>query len=134
MVTESQKPKVVVVGAGWAGLGATYHLAKQGYDVTLLEAGSYPGGLVAGWKTEAGRSVEAGIHGFWYPYKNIFSLVRELGINPFTPFTRSSQYSPACGSSLRLLSQHCQASRHHDRFCSQPHQEASVQTDARYSS
>ncbi len=95
MATESQTPKVVVVGAGWAGLGATHHLAKQGYDVTLLEAGAYPGGLVAGWKTEAGRSVEAGIHGFWYPYRNIFSLVRELGINPFTPFTRSSQYSPA---------------------------------------
>lgn len=95
MLTKSENPKVVVVGAGWAGLGATYHLAKQGYDVTLLEAGAYPGGLVAGWKTEGGRSVEAGIHGFWYPYRNIFSLVRELGINPFTPFTRSSQYSPA---------------------------------------
>ncbi|KAM3097939.1 FAD-dependent oxidoreductase [Phormidesmis sp. 146-12] len=87
--------KVVVVGAGWAGLGATYHLAKQGYDVTLLEAGSYPGGLVAGWKTAKGRSVEAGIHGFWYPYFNIFSLVKELGLSPFTPWTRSSQYSPA---------------------------------------
>lgn len=95
MSMESQTPKVVVVGAGWAGLGATYHLAKQGYDVTLLEAGPYPGGLVAGWKTAGGRSVEAGIHGFWYPYKNIFSLVRELGISPFTPWTRSSQYSPA---------------------------------------
>ncbi len=95
MLAESQTPKVVVVGAGWAGLGATYHLAKQGYDVTLLEGGSVPGGLVAGWKTAGGRSVEAGIHGFWYPYSNIFSLVRELGINPFTPFTRSSQYSPA---------------------------------------
>lgn len=95
MRLESQSsPKVVVVGAGWAGLGATYHLAKQGYDVTLLEAGAYPGGLVAGWKA-AGRSVEAGIHGFWYPYSNTFALVRELGINPFTPFTRSSQYSPA---------------------------------------
>lgn len=92
---ESQNPKVVVVGAGWAGLGAAYHLALQGYDVTLLEAGPYPGGLVAGWKTAGGRSVEAGIHGFWYPYGNIFSLVRELGISPFTPFTRSSQYSPA---------------------------------------
>ncbi|MBD2307887.1 FAD-dependent oxidoreductase [Chroococcidiopsis sp. FACHB-1243] len=92
---ESQNPKVVVIGAGWAGLGATYRLAKQGYNVTLLEAGAYPGGLVAGWKTPGGRSVEAGIHGFWYPYSNIFSLVRELGINPFTPFTRSSQYSPA---------------------------------------
>ncbi|NJM69541.1 MAG: FAD-dependent oxidoreductase [Scytonema sp. RU_4_4] len=91
----SQGKRVVVVGAGWAGLGATDHLAKQGYHVTLLEAGSYPGGLVAGWKTAAGRSVEAGIHGFWYPYRNIFSLINELGINPFTTWTRSSQYSPA---------------------------------------
>lgn len=89
-----QRPRVIVVGAGWAGLGATYHLAQQGYDVTLLEAGSYPGGLVAGWQTEQGRSVEAGIHGFWHPYHNIFSLTDELGIQPFTPYTRSHQYSP----------------------------------------
>jgi uncharacterized protein with NAD-binding domain and iron-sulfur cluster len=87
--------KVVVVGAGWAGLGATYHLAQQGYEVTLLEAGAYPGGLVAGWQTEQGRSVEAGIHGFWYPYRNIFGLVKELQLDPFTSWTRSSQYSPA---------------------------------------
>ena len=93
--TETKTPKVIVVGAGWAGLGATYHLAKQGYDVTLLEAGAYPGGLVAGWKTPGGRSVEAGIHGFWYPYQNIFSLVKELNLSPFTPWTRSAQYSPA---------------------------------------
>ncbi|OUC13202.1 MAG: amine oxidase [Alkalinema sp. CACIAM 70d] len=93
--TGGQGKKVVVVGAGWAGLGATYHLAKQGYDVTLLEAGAYPGGLVAGWKTPGGRSVEAGIHGFWYPYNNIFALVKELGLDPFTPWTRSHQYSPA---------------------------------------
>ncbi|KST64460.1 hydroxysqualene dehydroxylase [Mastigocoleus testarum] len=89
-----RQKKIVVVGAGWAGLGATYHLAKQGYQVTLLEAGSYPGGLVAGWKTKGGRSTEAGIHGFWYPYRNIFALINELGINPFTTWTRSSQYSP----------------------------------------
>ncbi|WP_315791397.1 hydroxysqualene dehydroxylase [Fischerella sp. JS2] len=95
MTEASQRKKVIVVGAGWAGLGATYHLAKQGYDVTLLEAGSYPGGLVAGWKTPGGRSVEAGIHGFWYPYRNIFALINELKINPFTSWTRSSQYSPA---------------------------------------
>ena len=88
-------PKVVVVGAGWAGLGATYQLAKQGYDVTLLEAGAQAGGLVSGWKTASGRSVEAGIHGFWYPYRNIFALVKELELDPFTPWTRSAQYSPA---------------------------------------
>ena len=94
-MTQASPKKVVVVGAGWAGLGATHHLAKQGYDVTLLEAGSYPGGLVAGGQTSSGKSVEAGIHGFWYPYKNIFSLVNELNLNPFTTWTRSSQYSPA---------------------------------------
>jgi uncharacterized protein with NAD-binding domain and iron-sulfur cluster len=91
----SETKQIVVIGAGWAGLGAAYHLAKQNYQVTLLEAAPYPGGLVAGWKTPGGRSVEAGIHGFWYPYNNIFSLVKELEIEPFTPFTRSSQYSPA---------------------------------------
>ncbi len=91
----SEQKKIVVIGAGWAGLGATSHLAQQGYDVTLLEAASYPGGLVAGWKTPGGRSVEGGIHGFWYPYRNIFSKVKELGLAPFTRFTRSSQYSPA---------------------------------------
>lgn len=95
MMQGADRPRVVVVGAGWAGLGATYHLAKQGYDVTLLEAGAYPGGLVAGWKTAQGRSIEAGIHGFWYPYRNIFKLVDQLGLQPFTPWTRSSQYSPA---------------------------------------
>ena len=90
-----ERAKVVIVGAGWAGLGAAYHLAQQGYDVTLLEAGGSPGGLVAGWKTAQGRSVEAGIHGFWYPYRNIFALVEQLGLKPFTDWTRSSQYSPA---------------------------------------
>ncbi|MGK7892022.1 MAG: FAD-dependent oxidoreductase [Leptolyngbyaceae cyanobacterium] len=95
MQETTPRPRVVVVGAGWAGLGATYHLAKQGYDVTLLEAGGQAGGLVAGWKTAQGRSVEAGIHGFWYPYRNIFGLMDELGLSPFTDWTRSSQYSPA---------------------------------------
>ena len=91
----TEQERVVVVGAGWAGLGATHFLAKQGYNVTLLEATAQSGGLVAGWKPPGGRAVEGGIHGFWYPYRNIFSLVDELVLEPFTPYTRSSQYSPA---------------------------------------
>jgi uncharacterized protein with NAD-binding domain and iron-sulfur cluster len=91
----SNPPRITVVGAGWAGLGAAYHLATQGYAVALLEAGANPGGLVAGWQTSAGQSLEAGIHGFWYPYRNIFALVDQLGLKPFTDWTRSTQYSPA---------------------------------------
>lgn len=91
----SDPKKIIVIGAGWAGLAATSHLANQGYEVTLLEAAAHPGGLVAGWQTPGGRSVEGGIHGFWYPYRNIFNQISALGLTPFTRFTRSSQYSPA---------------------------------------
>jgi uncharacterized protein with NAD-binding domain and iron-sulfur cluster len=94
-MTTVEHHRIVIVGAGWAGLGAAYHLATQGYEVTLLEAGAHPGGLVAGWQTAGGRSLEAGIHGFWYPYRNIFGLVDRLGLTPFTPWTKSTQYSPA---------------------------------------
>eukprot|EP00884_Botryococcus_braunii_P022921 jgi/Botrbrau1/9312/Bobra.0111s0036.1 len=89
-----RRPKAVVVGGGWAGLGAAWHLVKQGYAVDLLEAGPHPGGLVAGWTTQQGRSVELGIHGFWRAYYNIFELVKELGLRPFTDWTASNQYSP----------------------------------------
>ena len=42
-----RRPKVVVVGAGFAGLGAARQLTKGGItDVTLLEARDRPGGRV----------------------------------------------------------------------------------------
>ncbi|MBA0743137.1 hypothetical protein Gogos_005855 [Gossypium gossypioides] len=79
---KKKKKRVVVVGSGWAGLGAAHHLCKQGFDVTVLDGGD---GI--------GSPDNVGIQGFWYPYKNIFSLVDELGIKPFTSWTRSAQYS-----------------------------------------
>lgn len=79
-----------------AGFGAAKHLSEQGYAVTLVDASPNPGGLSAGWRTPQGRAVEAGFKGFWYQYANIFSLVRELGIEwPFTPFTTSGFWSPS---------------------------------------
>eukprot|EP00276_Gloeochaete_wittrockiana_P020132 CAMPEP_0184336256 /NCGR_PEP_ID=MMETSP1089-20130417/4618_1 /TAXON_ID=38269 ORGANISM="Gloeochaete wittrockiana, Strain SAG46.84" /NCGR_SAMPLE_ID=MMETSP1089 /ASSEMBLY_ACC=CAM_ASM_000445 /LENGTH=580 /DNA_ID=CAMNT_0026661229 /DNA_START=24 /DNA_END=1766 /DNA_ORIENTATION=+ len=93
-VIPPNRPKVVIVGAGWAGLSALYHLSKQkGYDVTLLEAGKAVGGLVAGWR-EGRKPVEAGIHGFWQQYHNIFALFDEIGISPLTDLADVSQYSP----------------------------------------
>src|SRR5215212_819376 len=38
--------KVIVVGAGLAGLAAAYELVQLGHDVTVLEARTRPGGRV----------------------------------------------------------------------------------------
>ncbi|KAF2322694.1 hypothetical protein GH714_028774 [Hevea brasiliensis] len=34
------RKKVVIVGSGWAGLGAAHHLCNQGFDVTVLDDGN----------------------------------------------------------------------------------------------
>lgn len=41
-----ESKKVVIIGAGLAGLAAAYELNRAGYDVTVLEAQSRPGGRV----------------------------------------------------------------------------------------
>ncbi|KAJ4715951.1 Phytoene desaturase [Melia azedarach] len=79
---KSKKKKIVIIGSGWAGLGAAHHLCKQGFDITVLDGGNGFGG-----------PDDVCMQGFWYPYQNIFSLVDELGIKPFTPWMKSAQYS-----------------------------------------
>ena len=70
------RKKVVVVGAGWAGLSTAWTLSKNNVDVTLVDAAARPGGVVRdGFKTRGGRPAEAGQHGFWEEYFNIYKLL-----------------------------------------------------------
>ncbi|XP_009791768.1 uncharacterized protein [Nicotiana sylvestris] len=85
---QKKKKKVLIVGSGWAGLGAAHHLCKQGFEVAVLE-----GGYEFGPKNQSLSPDDVGIRGFWYPYRNIFALVDEIGIKPFTDWTKSAQYS-----------------------------------------
>src|SRR5262245_28618665 len=48
--------KVVILGAGIAGLVSAYELAKAGFDCTLLEARGRPGGR--NWTVRNGTTVE----------------------------------------------------------------------------
>ncbi|KAI4375816.1 hypothetical protein MLD38_013640 [Melastoma candidum] len=79
---EKEKKKVVVVGSGWAGLGAARHLCKQGFDVKVIEDNE-----------GCGSGDDVCIQGFWHPYQNIFGLVDEIGIKPFKHWMKSAQYS-----------------------------------------
>jgi len=111
--SESDGKQVVVVGGGWAGLGAARHLSSQGYKVTLIDAAKSLGGTP--WKTESGRTMEAGMKGLWRQYNNIFSLLDDIGIDQnstLTDWTGSSFWSkrglevdyPTLGNKKRLPS------------------------------
>ena len=69
-------PNVVVVGGGWAGLGAAYHLSGQGYNVTVLDAAPNAGGAAGGIKSESNTSLELGIKGFWFQV--IWQMIQKL--------------------------------------------------------
>ena len=53
--------KVVIVGAGIAGLGSGVYAARSGFDVTILEQHAVPGGLSASWSRK-GYYFEGGLH------------------------------------------------------------------------
>lgn len=69
---ERKKAKVVIVGAGLAGLGAARHLMASGHEVVVLEGRQRPGGRVYTKRMEVdnvhasadlGGSVVTGMHG-----------------------------------------------------------------------
>jgi len=58
--------KVIVIGSGFAGLSAATSLAQQGYDVTILEKNSVPGGRARQFKAE-GFAFDMGPSWYWMP-------------------------------------------------------------------
>jgi uncharacterized protein with NAD-binding domain and iron-sulfur cluster len=101
--TKEQRRKVLIIGAGWGGLSAAHTLSKEqnNLDITIVDASPRVGGLVQdGYKTKSGtRVAEAGIHGFWNNYHNIYDLLRNeidgFDINSaLTDFAEQGQYSP----------------------------------------
>ena len=76
------KPKIVIIGGGWAGYTvaeslSTNNLESQNVDILLLDAMKSGGGLAGGYR-EGKRPVEVGIHGFWREYKNTFSVMKSI--------------------------------------------------------
>lgn len=73
------RPRVIVVGAGVAGLAAAHRLQQQGASVTVLEASDRVGGKTAslhrdGYIVNVGATVLAG------SYQAMLDIAREVGV------------------------------------------------------
>lgn len=82
LMAENKNPKVVVVGAGLAGLTTAYRLQQQGMDVDIYEARGRVGGriltaYVDGHLTElGGQSITDGGEA-----ENMLQLIKEFGLD-----------------------------------------------------
>ncbi len=88
--------KIIVIGAGLAGLSAAYELTEAGHDVTVLEARARPGGRVYtlrepfadGLHAEAGAGRIPDNHAFTLRYAKLFGLA----LDPFQPASLAHTY------------------------------------------
>ena len=76
------RPHVVVVGAGIAGMAAATGLAERGITVDIIERETYLGGRVGGWAESlpdgSAVGMNRGFHAFFRQYYNLRALLRRI--------------------------------------------------------
>jgi len=93
VIRKQPQRRIVVIGAGLAGLCAAYELSGLGYDVTVYEARNRVGGRVeritnfaTGKIAEGGGELIGSNHPLWNTYKHHFGLaftdVKDYGNSP----------------------------------------------------
>ena len=72
--------RILIAGAGLAGLSCAKYLVDNGHIPIVLEARNVLGGKVAAWKDKDGDWYETGLHIFFGAYPNMLQLFKELDI------------------------------------------------------
>lgn len=62
----TKRKSVIVIGSGFAGLSAASFMAKEGWNVTVIEKNDTPGGRARQWK-EQGFTFDMGPSFYWMP-------------------------------------------------------------------
>jgi len=75
------RPRLAVIGGGWAGIAAAVELTASGAAVTLFEAGRVLGGR-ARQAEIAGRRLDNGQHILLGAYRETLALMRRVGADP----------------------------------------------------
>lgn len=79
--------KVIIIGAGPAGISAGYELIKNGVDVEIFEASEYIGGMcrtIELW----GQRVDLGPHRFFSKERQVNAFFKEVLQNNYTTINR----------------------------------------------
>jgi zeta-carotene desaturase len=71
--------RIVIVGAGLAGLSTAVNLADAGHQVEIFESRPFVGGKVGSWVDGDGNHIEMGLHVFFNNYFNLFALMKKVG-------------------------------------------------------
>lgn len=86
------KKKVIVIGSGFGGLSSAALLAKDGYEVTVLEKNAVPGGRARVWQ-EGGFSFDMGPS--WYMMPDVFERFFALFGKKPTDFYQLDRLDPS---------------------------------------
>jgi phytoene dehydrogenase-like protein len=101
--------KVIIIGAGLAGLATGIYAQMNGYRAHIFEQAGKPGGVSATWKRE-GYTVDGGVHFYmgYRPGQPDHKLYRELGVDQPDQYRKITLYGryqdPANNRTLDLTS------------------------------
>ena len=81
-INKGVKPKVVIIGAGFAGLSAAYRLKQKGCEVTVLESRGRVGGRVFSHPidTDENLVIELGAEWVGASHERMITMCKEFGL------------------------------------------------------